>query len=382
MMDKFENILFWKARTESPVPPQGFETRLEAAIASARASAAARTDGRRPTRRTRPLWAALAAALAVCLISGTALAVSPALRDLLWGGFEPYAQVLEPTEKNTGVYDGVEARIVSALSDGYINRIHLEIRDLTGDRVRQAWREFQETGDRDFLRGIRFTVRAPEALHMAVISGGRAPEPIGFDEETGTMTLEAASTAPFPPDMERAAYVDILTGAFGTAPDTDPGAPLAPPAGSEPLGSYPREGWHLQAALTSIPVRSADVGAVAVAPKSWSAYRIDPEGEFMPVEPEDPNMYFHTVNISQLGVTLNRDGDPNEAGKYLETRAAPDELTVTFRDGASVALSDGLSSAFFAGDVRRGSESWLFPEPLDPESVVSVTLGGTVIELP
>lgn len=340
--------------------------------------------GRRCFRRVpRPLAAALAAVAAVCLVSGTALAVSPALRELLWGGFEPYVQVLEPTEENTQVYDGVEARIVSALSDGHINKVHIEVRDLTGDRVRQAWQEYQQTGDRDFLGSARFQVHVEdeEALEMAVQSTGSSPEPIGFDEETGAMILEAFSTAAYPLEMDRVAYVAIMTGAFGTVADTATGAILGPDGVERPIRYTRREGWQLTAPITPIPVRGVDIGTVTVLPESWEASHVTPEESFEFVELEDPNMYFHSVDVSQLGITLNRDGDVNDPDGYFELRTAPDELTVTFRNGASVTLSGDLASGFITDRSRYSSETWLFPDPVDPESVASVTLGGVEIPL-
>lgn len=82
------------------------------------------------TARTVLLAAALCAALAV-----TALAVSPTLREALGAmlnGFEGYTQTLDETSV---VVDGIEIKVLSALSDPYTGRLYYEVKDLTGERV-------------------------------------------------------------------------------------------------------------------------------------------------------------------------------------------------------------------------------------------------------
>lgn len=80
--------------------------------------------------RTVLLAAALCAALTV-----TALAASPTLREALTaalGSFGPYSQAVE----GLSVTDqGIEVRVVSALSDGNTIAIYFEARDLEGDRL-------------------------------------------------------------------------------------------------------------------------------------------------------------------------------------------------------------------------------------------------------
>lgn len=82
--------------------------------------------------RTVLLAAALCAALTV-----SALAASPTLREALaaaLGSFGPYSQTVE----GLSVTDqGIEVRVVSALSDGNMAKVYYEVRDLTGDRLDQ-----------------------------------------------------------------------------------------------------------------------------------------------------------------------------------------------------------------------------------------------------
>ena len=87
---------------------------------------------RRAYRRGRMLAAGLAAALT---LGTAALAASPGLRELLsqqLGGFEPIARV----EDGAVVTDqGIEMRVVSAMTDGMATEIYIEARDLQGDRL-------------------------------------------------------------------------------------------------------------------------------------------------------------------------------------------------------------------------------------------------------
>lgn len=80
--------------------------------------------------RTVLLAAALCAGLTV-----TVLAASPTLRQALaeaLGSFEPYSQKIEGLSV---VDQGIEVRVVSALSDGNTAQVYYEIKDLTGDRL-------------------------------------------------------------------------------------------------------------------------------------------------------------------------------------------------------------------------------------------------------
>lgn len=74
--------------------------------------------------------AALCAALAV-----TALAASPVLRDALVSllrGLEPYVQSVD---EMTATADGIEIKVMSAISDPNTARIYYEVRDLEGNRI-------------------------------------------------------------------------------------------------------------------------------------------------------------------------------------------------------------------------------------------------------
>lgn len=85
---------------------------------------------KRTIGRTILIAAALCVALAV-----TALAVSPGLREALaaaLGSFAPYSQ--EP-QGIKAVDQGIEVKVVSALSDGNVIRLYFTAQDLEGDRL-------------------------------------------------------------------------------------------------------------------------------------------------------------------------------------------------------------------------------------------------------
>ncbi len=109
-----------------PTPEQ------EAAMLSAVLSGEAGAQKRRGLSRLAAvsLAAALCAALAV-----TALAVSPTLREALQnalGLFGPYSQEVEGL---CAVDQGIEVKVISALSDGNTAKVYYEVRDLSGDRL-------------------------------------------------------------------------------------------------------------------------------------------------------------------------------------------------------------------------------------------------------
>lgn len=88
-----------------------------------------------PAKRRTPLRHALAVAAVCAALTLTALAASPGLREALaaaLGLFEPYSQTIDGL---VVVDQGIEVRVVSALSDGNVAQVYYTIRDLTGDRL-------------------------------------------------------------------------------------------------------------------------------------------------------------------------------------------------------------------------------------------------------
>lgn len=92
-----------------------------------------------PVRKTRHAGRAVLAVALVCVaLMGSALAMSPTLRDILaqtLGGFSSYAQV----EEEVSVVDqGIEVKVVSAMADSTQIKIYAEVRDLTEDRLKDS----------------------------------------------------------------------------------------------------------------------------------------------------------------------------------------------------------------------------------------------------
>ncbi len=380
--------------------PEGFDGRVEARLASLpeRRTEAAPARTFRPMRRRAA--AALAAVLAVCLISGTALAVSPTLRELLWGGFEPYVQNLEPTAENTHVYDNVEARIVSALSDGYINAVHVELRDLEGDRAGELWREYQRTGvnalEKDAVFSLHAAADALEQMRSILEtgkyaggSGGTAfpTRLIGFDGESGVLTLELGRFSAAP-EREKTAKVEINTGALGTEPVTvrheNPGVRwkqtteangqvIKEESGVGDTWTEIKKGWVLTCELAALPVRTVETNGLAVEPAE--AYRLD-GGKRLALPTGGESIRFGSVKLSQLGVTLCA-----EAEDGVKALTPPAKMAVVLKNGEVFELTGRFRADFNENSGESRTFSWLFPSPVDPESVASLTLGGVEIPL-
>ena len=117
------------------------------------------------TFKTVLLAAALCVAMAV-----TALAVSPGLREAL-GAFWPYSQTMEGM---TAVDQGIEVKVVSALSDGNIIRLYFTARDTEGDRL-------------DEFTSTNFQMDMPSQSAGQWKSGTLyLPELVSYDPETKT----------------------------------------------------------------------------------------------------------------------------------------------------------------------------------------------------
>ena len=177
-------------------------------------------------RRVRTL---VLAAAACALLAGTALALSPGLREAL-GLFTPYAA---PVEGVAAADQGIEVRAVSALSDGNLARVVLEVRDLEGKRL-------------DALTHIEsLYLERPEADYGggSWSYGGNA----GFDPETGVVTyvldfngdghpasggtleVEIGGFEPGVYRVEDAAFPMALTAGVLAAETLDPGETVLTP---------------------------------------------------------------------------------------------------------------------------------------------------------
>ncbi len=324
---------------------------------------------------SRPLKIALAAALAVCVLTGTALAVSPELRDLLWGGFEPVVQRFEPDEENTQVLNGIEARLTSAMTDGFLLKVHVEFRDLTGaGRVRRPLNILHIDG-RDYIPGCLTYMEIQSPLGVAGdafehnMGTLEPPRFLEFDETTGVLTVEITARAFNPPEgADRVAVFiseDILEvlkdswyqlAKFGITPEDleelsktpkesgptsgEPGITVGEPSETPewfvPSDAKTMSGWSLTADIEELPTRSARVGDLEVV-------------------------------LSDIGLAIR--GSAEEAGTVHGGA-----VVLTFSDG-SVSDAGLLLGEQNGGVGDRAVRNIDFSAPIDAEAVVSVTVG-------
>ena len=163
-------------------------------------------------------------AAAVCvLLTASALALSPTLRQVLQEVLGGYAGYAVPVE-GTAVENGISITLVSALTDSAMARVYVQARDLTGDRL---------GGDLDVI-GLIASVQPQSdgGISSGVVSG----RCVGYEEETGTALLEFSS--------------------WGMISEADRALALTIPylgRGGEAFGP---DSWHIEFVPERLPVRT------------------------------------------------------------------------------------------------------------------------------
>lgn len=154
-------------REDCPIP-QGFAERLEGRLECLPPK----------TSSKRKLGRRIAAVLAAVLIlTGSALAISPTLREQLsraLGLFEPYTTSIESP---SAVDQGIKVQILSAMADDYTVHIYLEIQDLTGER---PMKHILDLLTDSFVPNVDNEIRTR--------SGGT--KLLGYEEETHTALVD------------------------------------------------------------------------------------------------------------------------------------------------------------------------------------------------
>lgn len=166
--EDFDARMKERAGTEDCPIPQNFEKRLEMRLEALPAQARSK---KRLGRRIIALMAA------VLILTGSALAISPTLREQLsraLGLFEPYTT---PIESASAVDQGIKVQILSAMADEYSIHIYLEIQDLTEELPMEnifslLTNSFVPKGDNE----------------VKITSGGT--KLLGYEEETHTALVE------------------------------------------------------------------------------------------------------------------------------------------------------------------------------------------------
>ncbi len=176
---------------EAVGPGQDQLDRLMAALETRKAPAKKRV------LRTVLIAAALCAALMV-----TALAVSPTLREALaqaLGLFAPYSQEVEGVSATD---QGIQVRVVSALSDGNVAQVYYEMQDLTGDRL-DAFTNV------DLIAPMPANWGEDGGVHWAGAGSTKIGGLISYDPETKTALMVGAVLGNGPPAEKLVLDMDI-----------------------------------------------------------------------------------------------------------------------------------------------------------------------------
>lgn len=126
---------YWEAMDSIRVP-EACQNRVMAALE--------KKTGRRPRRLGRLL---LAAAL-VCGMTVSAVALSPRLREYIFGAAGPFSPYVRPAGSAVVTVDGYEAEVVSVVADHYLIVAYVELRDMEGCRLQEGdnvWGAFKQT---------------------------------------------------------------------------------------------------------------------------------------------------------------------------------------------------------------------------------------------
>lgn len=309
----------------------------------------------------RPVRLLLAVVLTLCLLAGAALAVSPELRERLWGNFEERARDYNETEVGWVAYGGVEARMSSVISDGFVTRVHIQLRAPGDDRMREYWERFQageklglechadvRIFDGDSSMGL--LEGDLNVLHEGV--GGVAF--LDYDGQTGVLTAEYISVSTESRQGSGEIVFSMPTGNFGTERNIE--------------GDGYISAWDMTVPIDFLPLRRASVGTLEIRVSDISLAVWGVAGD------ED------TVRSDDVGLLL-ADG--------TDIAAAPG----AFRDVRDYALDRHLGydeqsysdpDLIFDLGTEEGAYKvriYEFAAPIDSRGILSVMIGGVEIPL-
>lgn len=314
----FDEKLRLRARTEDCPLPQGFQERLEEKIDEI--TEKAERPGKKRVFRTLLLAAALCAALTV-----TALAASPTLRQALLaalGSFAPYSQEIGGL---SAVDQGIEVRVVSALTDGTVVRVYFEIQDLTEDRLDETLKVEWEN------------VTPDDRASWEQWGYGAAGRLVSYDPDSRTALMEFGLTGDGEPVDNTVLTLEIDR--------------ILP--GEDREQATIEGNWILDVPLTTAPSRKVDLGGAAIGKAEAETLRLTALGAYLETVPT-------------IALRSRREG----------IRRWP--LTVSFSDGTTVAVEE--ADSLYQG-YERETYHWSFPEPIDPEEAVGVEINGQYFTL-
>lgn len=311
-MDEFDMLLKHMAEQEECSVPEGFDNRIRETLDALPAGVKKRGMG---AARGALLAAAVCAAL-VC----TAFAASPGLRELL-GAFAPYAQ---QQEDKTYVMEGIEVRVLSAMADQDTIRVYVQLRDLEGHRLTAH------------MNGMGLVdVPEPPSNDGAITTSTSGAQCLSYDQESGTALMVFTTWGRVCEDLSGANLVLCHLYDTQTLKDITWDTTLRIP---------------LEIELTPATVIGGDTELAA-------------------------GFFAESMRLSPLGVTAVTYGDV-QYGYLVRAR-----LRLHLSDGAEILSCredggpDGQGSygKYGAGDSRRVL-TWNFPEPLEVETIESVTI--------
>ena len=358
-----KNEAFLEAFSDLRLSGEARERILDAALEGGRKA---------PARRGffRPLRAALAAALSFCLLTGVTLAASPELRERLWGDFSGIKQDMEPGGENMAVYDGVEAWIDSALTDGYIAVVHVAVRDTQGDRLSSVYNDVVASGGKLYLtkgNALSYCMfyDSGEGVEMSV---GYPPEILGFDRDTGTLMLEYRILNSGFSGGPSQVSVSINTGAFGTE--------------RIPIERFPMED------KTEIEQGEQFVFA------DGSGYTVDTTHEIT-LDTSTFTSMFNNINsktgwvlVSDVETLPLKEGTVGEASVFLSDigvtlrgkSGTAGQISITLRDGSEPTAAEGwMADDQWGGVYDEIVRTVSFAKPIPTEEVESLTVGGAAV---
>ena len=323
-MEQFDKMIKEMAEKEEMTVPNGFDERVQAALD--------KLPPKQKKHKPGAVKVALIAAAACLLLAGTALAASPELREMIWGSFAPYVQDFEENDNTVAVYDGVEVKLASAMTDGHMAAICFQIRDLEG-KAFMADREALESclKERYF---IRFDPLIQGVGVETEMSYG-IPEIVSYDGDTRTAQItyriyncSASGTSGF--------RLTLDTGLFGT----------------EEIGG--ETGWEFIAELEALPVKVFELSGVEIQEFGWNKGKGGIE----------------SLEISAIGISVVpvKSDVASEQCYYMYLEAALADGTIVVLDPAGGGRSNAV-------------QTWSFYETVDLDQVVGIYLDGAYIAL-
>ncbi len=319
-MEQFDEALKNMAKQEECIVPEGFDGRLQEALAA--------LPPRAKKRRGLGLMKSAAIAAAACvLLAGTALAASPGLREMLGtalGGFAPYAQ---EQEDKAYVIDGIEFKVGSVLADDFTIRAYVEARDLEGGRLSKL--ELNTFGSAFGLVDLPRKDTGPGV--SGFVSSGVC---LDYDEESKTALLAVTSWGQVPSDDLSGAAVKL----FNLVGDVS--------------GAH-QDLWENSDGV-AFPVEVKLMPSLTASAELASAFQAE------------------EVRMSSLSLSMIFKGD----GAW--SRFAGTNVSAKMADGTLVeAPWEGGQGNFgaYGTDSARKVLVWNFREPVEPEQIEGVYVG-------